>query len=129
LVVASVKNEDSKGQTNDSPAKQRPVPNDDPAIVISSQLYVPMISTLLPATSTAKSTQVSATTTARMTSSVLNLTNLLLLPVRDGSAITMATHANFTLQLIVASFQMVLSAHNIFGDITLFSNSEGERAS
>ena len=32
LVVASVTNEFSKGQTIDSPAKQCPVPNDDPAI-------------------------------------------------------------------------------------------------
>jgi hypothetical protein len=32
LVVASVTNEFSKGPTNDSPAKQHPVPNDNPAI-------------------------------------------------------------------------------------------------
>ena len=36
LVVASVKNEDSNGQTNDSPAKQCPVPKDDPAIMMAT---------------------------------------------------------------------------------------------
>jgi hypothetical protein len=43
LVVASVTNEFSKGPTIDSPAKQRPVPNDDPAIESSLQLCLPMI--------------------------------------------------------------------------------------
>jgi hypothetical protein len=43
LVVASIINEFSKGPTIDSPAKQRPVPNDDPAIESSLQLLVPMI--------------------------------------------------------------------------------------
>jgi hypothetical protein len=43
LVVASITNEFLKGQTIDSPAKQRPVPNDDPAIESSLQLQVPMI--------------------------------------------------------------------------------------
>jgi hypothetical protein len=43
LVVASVTNEYSKGPTNDSPAKQRSVPNDNPAILSSLQLHVPMI--------------------------------------------------------------------------------------
>jgi hypothetical protein len=43
LVVASITNEFSKGQTIDSPAKQRSVPNDDPAIESSLQLYIPMI--------------------------------------------------------------------------------------
>ena len=42
LVVVSVTNKFSKGPTNDSPAKQRPVSNDDPAIESSLQLYVPM---------------------------------------------------------------------------------------
>jgi hypothetical protein len=43
LVVTSLTNEFSKGPTNDSPAKQRPVPNHDPAIESSLQLHVPMI--------------------------------------------------------------------------------------
>jgi hypothetical protein len=43
LVVASVTNEFSKGSTNDSPAKQRPIPNDGPAIENNLQLHVPMI--------------------------------------------------------------------------------------
>ena len=42
LVVVSVTNKFSKGPTNDSPAKQRPVSNDDPAIESSLQLHVPM---------------------------------------------------------------------------------------
>jgi hypothetical protein len=33
-VVASVKNKDSKGPTNDSPAKQHPDPNNNPAIMM-----------------------------------------------------------------------------------------------
>jgi hypothetical protein len=58
LVVASIKNEHSKGSTIDSPAfeqlsvpndspafKQHPVPNDDPAIESSLQLHIPMIAT------------------------------------------------------------------------------------
>ena len=58
LVVASIKNEHTKGSTIDSPAfeqlsvpndspafKQRPVPNDDPAIESSLQLHIPMIAT------------------------------------------------------------------------------------
>ncbi len=43
LVVASITNEFSKGPTIDSPAKQRPVPKDDPAIESSLQPQVPMI--------------------------------------------------------------------------------------
>jgi len=43
LVVASITNEFSKGSTNDSPAKQCPVSNDDPAIETFLQLHVPMI--------------------------------------------------------------------------------------
>jgi hypothetical protein len=43
LVVASVTHEFLKSPTIDSPAKQRPVPNDDPAIESSLQLHVPMI--------------------------------------------------------------------------------------
>ncbi len=43
LVVASITNEFSKGPTIDSPAKQRPVLNDNPAIESSLQLHVPMI--------------------------------------------------------------------------------------
>jgi hypothetical protein len=38
----------SKGPTNDSPAKQRPVSNDDPAIESSLQLYIPMIKASIP---------------------------------------------------------------------------------
>jgi hypothetical protein len=83
LVVASIRNEDFKGQTNDSPAKQRPVSNDDPAIEISLQFCVPMISTVL-AASTAKSTHILASTTA------LSRQNLLLLCVQNDSAIMMA---------------------------------------
>jgi hypothetical protein len=63
LVVASVRNEDFKGQTNDSPAKQRPVSNDNPAIEISLQLCVPMIPTVS-ATWTTKLTHILAITTA-----------------------------------------------------------------
>jgi hypothetical protein len=43
LVAASVTNEFSKGATIDSPAMQRPVPNDDPAIESSLQPHIPMI--------------------------------------------------------------------------------------
>jgi hypothetical protein len=43
LVVTSVTNEFLKGTTNDSPAKQHPVPNDDHAIGSSLQLHVPTI--------------------------------------------------------------------------------------
>jgi hypothetical protein len=42
LVVVSVINKFSNGPTNDSPAKQRPVSNDDPVIERSFQLHVPM---------------------------------------------------------------------------------------
>jgi hypothetical protein len=42
LVVVSVTNKFLNGPTNDSPAKQRPVSNDDPAIERSLQLHVPM---------------------------------------------------------------------------------------
>jgi hypothetical protein len=63
LVVAFVRNEDFKGQTNDSPAKQRPVSNDNPAIEISLQLCVSMIPTVS-ATLTTKSTHILAITTA-----------------------------------------------------------------
>ena len=63
LVVASVRNEDFKGQTNDSHAKQRHVSNDDPAIEISLQLCISMIPTVS-ATSTTKSTLILAITTA-----------------------------------------------------------------
>ena len=42
LVVASVTNEFSKGPTHASPAKQRPVSNDDLAFARSLQLHVPM---------------------------------------------------------------------------------------
>ena len=42
LVVVSVINKFLNGPTNDSPAKQRPVSNDDPAIERSLQLHVPM---------------------------------------------------------------------------------------
>ena len=61
LAVAFIRNEDFKGQTNDSPAKQCPVSNDNPAIEISLQLCVPMIPTIS-ATSTTKSTHMLATT-------------------------------------------------------------------
>jgi hypothetical protein len=43
LVVASITHEFLKGPTIDSPAKQRPIPNDDPAIESSLQLHIPMI--------------------------------------------------------------------------------------
>jgi hypothetical protein len=69
-------------QTNDSPAKQQPVPNDDPAIDISLQLCVPTIPTVS-ATSTAISTHIVAITTE------LNGQDLLLLCAQDNSAITM----------------------------------------
>jgi hypothetical protein len=42
LVVVSVINKFSNGPTNNSPAKQRPVSNDDPVIQRSLQLHVPM---------------------------------------------------------------------------------------
>jgi hypothetical protein len=42
LVVVSITNEFSKGPTNDSPVKQRPVSNDDPAIERYLQLHIPM---------------------------------------------------------------------------------------
>jgi hypothetical protein len=42
LVVVSVTNKFSKGPTNDSPAKQHPVSNDDPEIESSLQLHVTM---------------------------------------------------------------------------------------
>jgi hypothetical protein len=115
------------------------VPNDIPAITTSSfkQLNVPTIATLIDlrtcdnslffyfdtitATSTAKSTYVSATTTAQMNSSVLNpathatslfllrdedksetMTLSLLLPFnQDNSAITTATHAQNLLLFFV----------------------------
>ena len=72
-------------QTNDSPAKQQPVPNDDPAIDISLQLCVPTIPTVS-ATSTAISTHIVAITTE------LNGQDLLLLCAQDNPAITMTTH-------------------------------------
>ncbi len=43
LVVASTINEFFKGPSNDSPAKQHPVPNEDPAIESSLKLHIPMI--------------------------------------------------------------------------------------
>ena len=123
-----------KSETNDGPAstiKQLSVPYDIPAITTPSfkQLNVPTIATLIDprtcdnslsfyfniitATSTARSTFVSATTTAQMNSSVLNpathatslfllrdednseiMTSSLLLPFnQDNSAIMTATHA------------------------------------
>jgi hypothetical protein len=42
-LVVAVTHEFLKGPTIDSPAKQHPVPNDDPAIESSLQLHVPMI--------------------------------------------------------------------------------------
>jgi hypothetical protein len=92
LVVASVRNEDFKGQMNDSPAKQRPVSNGDPANEISLKLCVLMTPTVS-ATSTTKSTRILAITTA------LNGQNLLLLCVQDDSACTivMGTRAKLLL--------------------------------
>jgi hypothetical protein len=103
LVVASIENEHSEGSTNHSPSfKQSPVPNentaidislqlyvqyDDPATDISLQLYIPMIATLVLATSTAKLTQVSATMTLQTTSGVLNSKSLFLLHNEDSSKI------------------------------------------
>ena len=43
LVVAFITNKFSKGPRNDSPAKQRPVSNEDPAIESSLQLHFPMM--------------------------------------------------------------------------------------
>jgi hypothetical protein len=115
LVVASVRNEDFNG--HDSPAKQRPVPNDDPAIEISLWLCVPIITT------------VSVTSTAYILAITTALTgqNLLLLCVRDDSAvkllllhcirddpaIMMATYAKPKLQLVVVSIQKALSARSM----------------
>jgi hypothetical protein len=144
LVVASVNNEDFKGQTNDSPAKQRPVPNDNPAIEISLQLCIPMIPNVS-ATLTTKLTHILAIMTA------LNGQNLLLLCVQDNSAITMAmatrakclllhciqddpsflmaTHTKLKLQLIVAFIQRALSARSTISiqeKLIVILHSEGE---
>jgi hypothetical protein len=127
LVVASVRNEDFKGQTIDSPAKQCPVQNDDLAIENSLQICVPMIPTAS-ATLTAKSTHILAITTA------LSGQNLLLLCEQDNSAITMtmatcakllllhcdredpafimATHAKPKLQLIVECLFLLCNEDN-----------------
>jgi hypothetical protein len=138
LVVASLRNEYFKCQTNDSPAKQRPVSNDNPAIDISLQLCVPMIPTVS-ATLTTKLTHILAFTTA------LNGQNLLLLCVqddpanriamatcikllllhcvRDNPAIMMATHAKPKLHLIVAFIRRASTAQTT---VYLISVSEGE---
>jgi hypothetical protein len=47
LVVASIKNKDSKGPTNGIPAKQRPDPKDDPAFESSLRLYTAPIATFI----------------------------------------------------------------------------------
>jgi hypothetical protein len=103
LVVASIRNEDFNGETNDSPAKQCSIPNNDPAIEISLQLCIPII------------TIVSATLTAHILAITTALTgqNLLLHFAQDDPAIMMVTHAKPKLQLIVGSIQRALSARSM----------------
>ena len=142
LVVASVRNKDFIGQTNDSPAKQHPVSNDDPAIEISLQLCVPMTPTVS-ATLTTKSTHILAITTALNGQNLLLLciqddsastiamatrAKLLLLHyVRDNPAIMMATHAKPKLHLIVAFIRRALTAQTTI-DLISVSEEQHHRA-
>jgi hypothetical protein len=118
LVVASVTNEFSKGQTNDSPAKQCPVPNKDPANENSFQLHVPMIALsiwyevfdinlsrrLIMNISNITSVSANLTTTVPMTLSYYSSPTILMLPCNyDVPENQTAMHVNFTLQLIVLS--------------------------
>jgi hypothetical protein len=121
LVVASITNEFSKGQTNDSPAKQCPVPNNDPAIESSLQLHIPMIATSIwyevfdiylsccPTMNVSNTTSVSKKLTmiAPLTLSYYSTPTILLLPCNcDVPANQTEMHTNFTLQLIFASKKM-----------------------
>jgi hypothetical protein len=141
LVVASVTNEFSKGQTNDSLAKQCPVPNNNPAIESSLQLHIPTIATSIwhevfdnylsrhPFMNVLNTTSVSenSTMTAPLTLSYYSTLTILLLPCNyDVPANQTAVHTNFMLQLIIASKRWVLYAHHIFDDAAhLVSVSEG----
>ncbi len=120
LVVASVTNEFSKGPTHASPAKQRPVSNDDLAFARSLQLHVPMVRA-----SIWQLNVVLIFVRSIKMQPFFQLIDVFVLNKNDLCSL-MAAHANFMRQLIDASKRGVSHAQLIIDDaVHSFSVSEG----